>query len=130
MVFISNYWLSAPYGRNWLYLWSSKHAKVWQIILLVVLFFVVVWAAALWVFHVLSKRHAWFIPIFAIGLGAPRWAQILWATSNIGTYIPWAGGPVAGAILGRALWLWLGVLDSLQGIGESFSLLSVGAFLN
>lgn len=121
MVFISNYWLSAPYGRNWLYLWSSKHAKVWQIILLVLLFFVVVWAAALWVFHVLSKRHAWFIPIFAIGLGAPRWAQILWATSNIGTYIPWAGGPVAGAILGRALWLWLGVLDSLQGIGESYS---------
>ncbi|PYH63384.1 alpha-1,3-glucan synthase [Aspergillus vadensis CBS 113365] len=124
MVFISNYWLSAPYGRNWLYLWSSKHAKVWQIILLVLLFFVVVWAAALWVFHVLSKRHAWFIPIFAIGLGAPRWAQILWATSNIGTYIPWAGGPVAGAILGRALWLWLGVLDSLQGIGFGMILLN------
>ncbi|RDK37106.1 alpha-1,3-glucan synthase [Aspergillus phoenicis ATCC 13157] len=124
MVFISNYWLSAPYGRNWLYLWSSKHAKVWQIILLVLLFFIVVWAAALWVFHVLSKRHAWFIPIFAIGLGAPRWAQILWATSNIGTYIPWAGGPVAGAILGRALWLWLGVLDSLQGIGFGMILLN------
>ncbi|RAL03720.1 alpha-1,3-glucan synthase [Aspergillus ibericus CBS 121593] len=116
MVFISNYWLSAPYGRNWLYLWSSKHAKVWQIILLVLLFFIVVWAAALWVFHVFSKRHAWFIPIFAIGLGAPRWAQMLWATSNIGTYVPWAGGPVAGAILARALWLWLGVLDSLQGV--------------
>ena len=118
MVFISNYWLSAPYGRNWLYLWSSKHADVWQIVLLVLLFFIVVWAAALWVFHVFSKRHAWFIPIFAVGLGAPRWAQILWATSNIATYIPWAGGPVAGAILGRALWLWLGVLDSLQGVGK------------
>jgi alpha-1,3-glucan synthase len=118
MVFISNYWLSAPYGRNWLYLWSSKHAHVWQIVLLVLLFFIVVWAAALWVFHVFSKRHAWFIPIFAVGLGAPRWAQMLWATSNIATYIPWAGGPVAGAILGRALWLWLGVLDSLQGVGK------------
>lgn len=118
MVFISNYWLSAPYGRNWLYLWSSKHAQVWQIVLLVLFFFVVVWAAALWVFHVFSKRHVWFIPIFAVGLGAPRWAQILWATSNIATYIPWAGGPVAGAILGRALWLWLGVLDSLQGVGK------------
>lgn len=33
-------------------------------------------------------------------------------------YIPWAGGPVAGALVGRALWLWLGVLDSLQGVGE------------
>ncbi|CAI7594598.1 unnamed protein product [Penicillium discolor] len=123
MVFISNYWLSAPYGRNWLYLWSSKHAQVWQIVLLVLFFFIVVWAAALWVFHVFSKRHAWFIPIFAIGLGAPRWAQILWATSNIGTYIPWAGGPVAGAILGRSLWLWLGVLDSIQGVGFGMILL-------
>ncbi|CAG7931725.1 unnamed protein product [Penicillium olsonii] len=124
MVFISNYWLSAPYGRNWLYLWSSKHAEVWQIVLLVLLFFIVVWAVALWVFHVFSKRHAWFIPIFAIGLGAPRWAQILWATSNIATYIPWAGGPVAGAIFGRALWLWLGVLDALQGVGFGMILLS------
>ena len=35
-------------------------------------------------------------------------------------YIPWAGSPVAGAILGRALWLWLGVLDSLQGVGKPF----------
>ncbi|KAJ6102430.1 hypothetical protein N7486_004857, partial [Penicillium sp. IBT 16267x] len=123
MVFISNYWLSAPYGRNWLYLWSSKHATVWQIVLLVLLFFIGVWAAALWVFYVFSKRHAWFIPIFAVGLGAPRWAQILWATSNIGTYIPWAGGPVAGAIFGRALWLWLGVLDSIQGVGFGMILL-------
>ncbi|KAJ5351246.1 hypothetical protein N7452_000220 [Penicillium brevicompactum] len=123
MVFISNYWLSAPYGRNWLYLWSSKHAKMWQIALLVIFFFIFVWAAALWVFHVFSKRHAWFIPIFAIGLGAPRWAQMLWATSNIATYIPWAGGPVAGALLGRSLWLWLGVLDSLQGVGFGMILL-------
>ncbi|RAL13908.1 alpha-1,3-glucan synthase [Aspergillus homomorphus CBS 101889] len=124
MVFISNYWLSAPYGRNWLYLWSSKHAKVWHIVLLVVFFFIGVWAAALWVFHVFSKRHAWFIPIFAIGLGAPRWAQMLWSTSNIAAYIPWAGSPVAGALLGRALWLWLGVLDSLQGVGFGMILLN------
>ncbi|PYH83359.1 alpha-1,3-glucan synthase [Aspergillus uvarum CBS 121591] len=124
MVFISNYWLSAPYGRNWLYLWSSKHAKMWHIVLLVLLFFIGVWAAALWICHVLSKRHAWFLPIFAIGLGAPRWAQMLWSTSNIAAYIPWAGGPVAGAILGRALWLWLGVLDSLQGVGFGMILLN------
>ncbi|CAG8424933.1 unnamed protein product [Penicillium salamii] len=123
MVFISNYWLSAPYGRNWLYLWSSKHAEVWQIVLLVLFFFIIVWAGALWVFHTFSKRHAWFIPIFAVGLGAPRWAQMLWGTSNIATYIPWAGGPVAGALLGRALWLWLGVLDSLQGVGFGMILL-------
>ncbi|KAJ6007917.1 hypothetical protein N7540_011893 [Penicillium herquei] len=123
MVFISNYWLSAPYGRNWLYLWSSKHASSWEIIVLILFFFIVVWAAALWVFHVFSKRHAWFIPIFAIGLGAPRWAQILWSTSNIATYIPWAGSPVTGALVGRGLWLWLGVLDSLQGVGFGMILL-------
>ncbi|KAJ5721168.1 uncharacterized protein N7483_009102 [Penicillium malachiteum] len=123
MVFISNYWLSAPYGRNWLFLWSSKHATSWEIILLILFFFIVIWAAALWVFHVFSKRHAWFIPIFAIGLGAPRWAQILWATSNIATYVPWAGSPVTGALVGRGLWLWLGVLDSLQGVGFGMILL-------
>ena len=63
------------------------------------------------------------IPIFAIGLGAPRWCQILWSTSNIGMYLPWAGSPVASALLGRSLWLWLGVLDSLQGIGFGMILL-------
>lgn len=117
-VFIQNYWLSAPYGRNWLYLWSSKHAHGWEIILLVVFFFIGVWAAILWVFSILSKRHVWFVPIFAIGLGAPRWCQLLWSTSNIGSYVPWAGSPLASALLGRGLWLWLGVLDSLQGVGK------------
>lgn len=53
-----------------------------------------------------------------MGLGAPRWAQMLWGTSNIGQYVPWAGGPVASAIAGRSLWLWLGVLDAVQGVGK------------
>lgn len=122
-VFIQNIFLSAPYGRNWSYLWSSKHAPGWAIFLMILLFFVAVWAALLWFFGQLSVTHSWFIPIFAIGLGAPRWCQILWATSNIGQYLPWAGGPVASAMLGRALWLWLGVLDSIQGIGFGMILL-------
>lgn len=121
-VLVQNYWLSPPYGRNWLYLWTSQHAKPWEIVLLVLFFFIFVWALVLWMFGTLSKRHAWFIPIFSIGLGAPRWAQILWSTSNIGTYVPWAGGPIASALVGRGLWLWLGVLDSLQGVGEYLSL--------
>ncbi|OKL57513.1 hypothetical protein UA08_07117 [Talaromyces atroroseus] len=116
-VFIQNYWLSAPYGRNWLYLWSSKHTHAWQITILILVFFVVIWALALWILGILSKRHAWFVPIFAIGLGAPRWCQMLWSTSNIGSYVPWAGGSVASTLLGRGLWLWLGVLDALQGVG-------------
>lgn len=66
----------------------------------------------------LSKRHAWIIPIFAVGLGTPRWCQMLWSTSNIGAYLPWAGGPLASALVGRVLWLWLGVLDTVQGVGK------------
>ena len=48
---------------------------------------------------------------------------MLWSTSNIGTYLPWAGGPLASALLGRGLWLWLGVLDSVQGVGFGMVLL-------
>ena len=122
-VFIQNIFLSAPYGRNWSFLWSSQHAPGWVIILLVILFFVVLWALILWYFSHLSSMHTWIIPMFAIGLGAPRWCQILWATSNIGTYLPWAGSPLVSTILSRGLWLWLGLLDSIQGVGLGMILL-------
>ena len=123
-VILQNYFLSAPYGRNWTYLWSSKHAPVWSIACLVLLFFVVVWAAFLALFAHLSRTHTWILPIFAIGLGAPRWCQMLWGTSNMGQWIPWvAGSPLAGALVGRSLWLWLGLLDTLQGIGIGMILL-------
>jgi alpha-1,3-glucan synthase len=122
-VFVQNFFLSAPYGRNWAYLWNSQHAPGWAIFLLILLFFVVVWAGALVYFSHLSMTHSWILPMFAVALIAPRWCQIWWATSNIGSYLPWAGGPVASAILGRALWLWLGVLDSLQGVGIGMLLL-------
>lgn len=121
---MQNYWLSAPYGRNWLYLWSSQHVPAWQIAILVAGFFIFVWAGLLWIFGILSKRHAWILPIFAIGLGAPRWCQMLWSTSNIGLYVPWAGGPIASAFAGRSLWLWLGVLDAFQGVGFGMILLN------
>ncbi|KAG9707834.1 glycosyltransferase family 5 protein, partial [Aureobasidium melanogenum] len=122
-VFVQNYFLASIYGRNWKYLWSSKHAPGWAIFLLIVLFFVIIWALLLWWFSQLSTTHSWYIPIFAIGLGAPRWCQILWSCSNIGMYLPWAGSPIASALLGRGLWLWLGVLDSVQGIGFGMILL-------
>lgn len=114
---VQNFFLSAPYGRNWSFLFSSQHASAWQILLLVIFFFVFVWAAILWLFGRLSKSHTWILPLFAIGLGAPRWAQIWWGTSNIGLWLPWAGGYVSSALVSRALWLWLGVLDSVQGVG-------------
>ncbi|RMD41453.1 hypothetical protein DV735_g3662, partial [Chaetothyriales sp. CBS 134920] len=123
MVIIQNFFLSAPYGRNWSFLWSSSHTKTWQIVLMIFIFFVGVWALFLWLFGYLSKSHSWILPIFAIGLLAPRWAQIWWGTSNIGLYLPWAGSFTTSALLSRALWLWLGLLDSIQGVGFGMILL-------
>jgi alpha-1,3-glucan synthase len=122
-VIIQNFFLSAPYGRNWTFLWSSKHIAAWHIILLVILFFVIVWGGLLAILSKLSKDHSWILPVFAIGLGAPRWAQIWWGTSNIGQFVPWAGGYAAGALVSRSLWLWLGVLDAMQGVGFGMILL-------
>lgn len=121
-VILQNYWLSAPYGRNWRYLWNSQHAPAWGIVLLLLLFFVGVWGLMLLILGRLSKQHSWIIPIFSIGLGAPRWSQMLWGISGIATYVPW-GSSAFGAILGRALWCWLSVLDSIQGVGFGIILL-------
>ncbi|KAI5360905.1 putative glycosyl hydrolase, family 13, catalytic domain, starch synthase, catalytic [Septoria linicola] len=127
---VQNFFLSAPYGRNWSFLFSSQHAAGWQVMVLVVFFFVGVWAMFCGLFAHLSKSHSWILPLFAIGLGAPRWAQIFWATSNIGLWLPWAPGSIetgsiyiASALLSRSVWLWLGVLDAVQGVGLGMILL-------
>lgn len=124
VVAIQNFWLSGPYGRNWAYLWGSEHVPAWGIAILVVFFFVIVWIGVLGTLAKLSSEHSWALPLFAIGLGAPRWAQELWGTSNMGLYLPWvlSGGSddtarTVGALVGRGLWLWLGLLDTLQGVG-------------
>ncbi|OLN82365.1 Cell wall alpha-1,3-glucan synthase ags1 [Colletotrichum chlorophyti] len=116
-VAIQNYFLSTLFGRNWFFLFSSQHVPVWSMVVLALFFFVVVWALVLWGLAKASESHPWLFPMFAVGLGAPRWAQIWWGTSRIGVWMPWAGGVVAGAVLSRILWLWLGVLDGLQGAG-------------
>jgi alpha-1,3-glucan synthase len=123
VVIIQNYLLSAPYGRNWRFLWSSKLVPAWGIAILVIVFFIMAWIVLFTIFHHLSIEHSWILPIFAIGLGAPRWAQMLWGTSGMGLYVPWAATPVVGALLSRTLWLWLGVLDALQGVGFGMILL-------
>ena len=46
---------------------------------------------------------------------------MLWGTSSLALYIPWAGK--AGPYLGLSLWLWLGVLDAIQGVGLGMILL-------
>ncbi|KAF2194680.1 glycosyltransferase family 5 protein [Zopfia rhizophila CBS 207.26] len=123
VVVIQNYFLSAPYGRNWRYLWSSKLVPAWSIAVMVIIFFIFLWIALFSIFQKLSIEHSWILPVFAIGLGAPRWCQMLWGTSGMGIFVPWAGTPVVGALVGRGLWLWLGVLDALQGVGFGMILL-------
>ena len=46
---------------------------------------------------------------------------MLWGTSSLALYIPWAGS--GGPYLGISLWLWLGVLDAIQGVGLGMILL-------
>ncbi|PCH38049.1 glycosyltransferase family 5 protein [Wolfiporia cocos MD-104 SS10] len=117
---LRDYWLSGPYGRNWSFLWNVEIPK-WQILLLVIAFFIGVWGVLMLGLTQLSKTHTWLLPVFAVGLGAPRWCQMLWGTSSLALYIPWAGS--AGPYLGISLWLWLGVLDAIQGVGLGMILL-------
>ncbi|KAJ5324842.1 hypothetical protein N7476_003442 [Penicillium atrosanguineum] len=123
VVIFQNFFLSAPYGRNWNFLWISNHARPWQILCLCIAFFGLVWIAVLCLMARISKSHSWILPIVACGLGAPRWAQIWWGTSGTGVFLPWAGTYVSGALISRSLWLWLGVLDALQGLGFGMILL-------
>lgn len=117
---LRDYWLSSPYGRNWSFLWNVPIPK-WQILILVIVFFIFVWAALLFILTHFSKTHTWLLPVFAVGLGAPRWAQMLWGTSSLGLYVPWGGA--SGPYLSVSLWLWLGVLDAVQGVGLGMILL-------
>ena len=111
---LRNYWLSAPYGRNWQYLWSGANVPVWAIVIEIAVFFIGVWGLIMGILIRESrlaslcdeksktdgidvgyaKVHSWLLPVFAVGLGAPRWCQMWWGVSGMGLFIPWAG--VAG----------------------------------
>ncbi|CAH7686420.1 hypothetical protein BY996DRAFT_4584668 [Phakopsora pachyrhizi] len=127
---LRNYWLSGPYGRNWTFLWTGPNLPFLITLLLLLFFFVGVWGASLksylsigsvWLLARAAKRHSWVVAIFAVGLGAPRWCQMLWSTSSVASQLGWAGG--AGPYLAISLWLWLGVLDAIQGVGLGMILL-------
>ncbi|KPI40742.1 Cell wall alpha-1,3-glucan synthase mok11 [Cyphellophora attinorum] len=122
-VVLQCFWLSTNYTRNWMFLWSSNSAPKYAVALLVIIFFGFFWFGLMAALINLSKRHAWIVPIFAISLGAPRWCQMLWSLSGVGNNIPWAATPALGALLSRAIWLWLGVLDGIQGVGMGAMLL-------
>lgn len=116
-VVIQNYFLSSVYGRNWFFLFSSSAIPTWAVVLLALGFFVVGWCVILYVLAKFSESHPWLFPMFSVGLGAPRWAQMFWGISRIGLWLPWAGSAVASAVLSRMVWLWLGLLDGIQGAG-------------
>ncbi|KAF9053716.1 modular protein with glycoside hydrolase family 13 and glycosyltransferase family 5 domains [Hymenopellis radicata] len=117
---LRDYWLSGPYGRNWGFLWNVP-VPAYQILLMIIAFFIVLWGIMLAILTHFSKTHTWLLPVFAVGLGAPKWCQMLWGTSSLALYIPWAGR--GGPYLGLSLWLWLGVLDAIQGVGLGMILL-------
>ncbi|CED84497.1 modular protein with glycoside hydrolase family 13 and glycosyltransferase family 5 domains [Phaffia rhodozyma] len=118
---LQSYWLSGPYGRNWTFLWSDTSVPAWGILIMVLVFFIGVWGLVLSILIKLSKTHSWILCVFAVGLGCPRWCQMLWGTSSLALYLPWGGS--VGPYLGVGLWLWLGVLDAIQGIGLGMILL-------
>jgi len=122
-VIVQNYWLTTNYGRSWEFLFNSKVIPGPAALVLAIGFFAVFWSLLLWLFSFLSKTHPWIVPLFSIGLGAPRWAQMLWGTSGIGLYLPWLGTAVVSALGSRVLWLWLGLLDTVQGVGLGMVLL-------
>ncbi|EPY53741.1 alpha-1,3-glucan synthase Mok13 [Schizosaccharomyces cryophilus OY26] len=118
---VQNYWLSTLYGRSWKYLWGSSIIAPWKILIFSFSFFTMLWVSTMILLGWKSRTHTWLLPVFGIGLGSPRWLQMMWGTSNIGVYLPWSGS--ASPIVGRLLWLWLGVLDCIQGVGIGMILL-------
>lgn len=118
---LRNYWLSTVYGRNWQFLWQAADVPKWSIVIMIIIFFIGIWGLLLGILIKYSKVHAWLLPVFAVGLGCPRWCQMFWGVSGLGLYVGWGGG--AGPYIGTCTWLWLGVLDAIQGVGLGMILL-------
>ncbi|KAI8589864.1 glycoside hydrolase family 13 and glycosyltransferase family 5 protein [Geranomyces variabilis] len=115
-----NFWLSPSYGRNWIYLWRAPLPD-WGTFVLIFGFFVLVWWAVMMLMYKNSGVHSWYLPILGCALGAPRWAQMIWAMSGVAWAVPFFGA--AGPWVGVGVWLWLGVLDAVQMTGMGMILL-------
>ena len=55
---------------------------------MVLIFFIGVWGVLLAILTRLSKTHSWILCVFAVGLGCPRWCQMLWGTSSLARAYP------------------------------------------
>jgi len=106
-----------------MFLWNSTAVSSSQTTCLIILFGIIIWGIMLFSFGKLCKKHSWVLPIFAMGLGSPRWCQIVWVTSRLGLFLPWLSSSVISSLVTRSLWLWLGVLDNIQGLGMGVMLL-------
>jgi alpha-1,3-glucan synthase len=114
-----SYLLSSTYGRNWTFLWSQPINA--SSVLLICFVFGVIWIFAMRLMARQSEIHSWILPLFAVGLLAPKWAQMSFSTSLIGSYLPWAGD--GGTVCAISLWMWLGLLDTIQAVGFTIMLL-------
>ena len=63
---------------------NPNELKDWEVLILLVVFFIGVWGVLLGFLTWLSKIHTWFLAIFAVGIGAPRWCQV----SDLRTWLP------------------------------------------
>lgn len=87
-----------------------------------------------------SRSHGqWVLPIFSFASSLPiqpRWAQLFWSVSRTGLSLPWVQlpyflsgrillhySPFLSAVLSRSLWLYLGILDLLVGLGSGLALM-------
>lgn len=120
-VFLQTFWLSAAYGRNYMFVWIQPF-PTWGV-MLTAIFFIAVWYALIWIIGIQSRKHSWFLPVLSSGLVAPSWMQISWSASFIGYAFE---NLFPGAILvSISMWFWLGILSGLQNIGFLIMLFQV-----
>jgi alpha-1,3-glucan synthase len=80
--FVHTFWLSGAIGRNYQFLWNQPLSpfSVAQMIL----FFVCLWCVTMYILYRLGRVYLWILPVFAVRLLSPLWAQMSWSCSTIG----------------------------------------------
>ena len=58
------------------FLWSFPTMPLWATLSMSIGFFTFIGPSILLILQQCSRTHTWCLPIFALGLGIPRWAQV------------------------------------------------------